>query len=157
MKMQADKHRMERTFAVGDWVYLKLKTYVQTFVAHRTSNKLSYKYFGPYLILQRVGPVADKLQLPPTSHIHHVVHVSQMKKAIPPNTQVNSDAGISCLLLGSQVEPLKIVHQKMCKVGNKLAPMVQVQWSKLPASWMTWEHWNAVKPHLPDVGAHCSG
>jgi hypothetical protein len=27
MKNQADKHRSEREFSVGDWVYLKLQPY----------------------------------------------------------------------------------------------------------------------------------
>lgn len=29
MKMQADKNRVERSFQVGDWVYVKLQPYVQ--------------------------------------------------------------------------------------------------------------------------------
>jgi hypothetical protein len=61
MKMQADKHRSERTFQVGDSVYLRLQPYVQSSVAERSSQKLSFKYFGPYLVLQRVGQVAYKL------------------------------------------------------------------------------------------------
>jgi transposase InsO family protein len=61
MKLQVDKHRSERSFAVGDWVYVKLQPYVQMIVARRSNHKLSYKYFGPYLIIQKVGEVAYKL------------------------------------------------------------------------------------------------
>jgi hypothetical protein len=33
MKSQADKHRTERSFEVGDQVWLKLQPYAQSFVA----------------------------------------------------------------------------------------------------------------------------
>jgi hypothetical protein len=56
-------------------VYLRLQPYVQTSVALRSSHKLSFRYFGPYKILQHVGQVAYKLELPPDARIHPVVHV----------------------------------------------------------------------------------
>lgn len=91
MKHQADKHRQERVFQVGDWVYLKLQPHVQHSVARRKNHKLGFKYFGPYLITQRVGSVAYKLQLPARSQIHPVIHVSQLKKALPPTIDVSAD------------------------------------------------------------------
>lgn len=55
MKHQADKNRAERVFQVGNKVYLKLQQYVQSSVATRANHNLSYKYFGPYEVLQKVG------------------------------------------------------------------------------------------------------
>ena len=63
MKQQADKHRTEREFAVGDKVFLKLQPYIQVSVARRPHQKLAFHYYGPYTILQRVGTVAYKLDL----------------------------------------------------------------------------------------------
>lgn len=63
MKHQADKHRTEREFAVGEQVFLKLQPYIQTSVARRPHQKLAFRYYGPYTILQRVGSVAYKLAL----------------------------------------------------------------------------------------------
>jgi hypothetical protein len=81
MKQHADKKRMERSFAVGDWVYLKLQPYIQVSVARRSTQKLGFKFFGPYQILSRVGNVSYKLKLPDSSCIHPVIHVSQLKKS----------------------------------------------------------------------------
>jgi hypothetical protein len=79
MKHQADKHRSERSFSVGDWVFLKLQPYVQSSLARRAHQKLSFRFFGPYKILERVGAAAYKLALPSSSSIHPVFHVSQLK------------------------------------------------------------------------------
>lgn len=61
MKHQADKKRSERSFSVGDYVYLKLQPYVQSSLAPRAHQKLSFRYFGPHKILDKIGAVAYKL------------------------------------------------------------------------------------------------
>jgi hypothetical protein len=76
MKKQANKNRSERKFKVGDMVFLKLQPYVQSSLAHRSNLKLSFKFFGPFKVLARVGYVAYKLELPSTAAIHPVFHVS---------------------------------------------------------------------------------
>jgi hypothetical protein len=59
MKLQADKSRSERCFAVGDLVFLKLQPYVQSSLTRRSNQKLNFKYFGHFAMLQRVGSVAS--------------------------------------------------------------------------------------------------
>jgi hypothetical protein len=43
---------------VGDWVFLKIQPYVQSSLSHRTNQKLAFKFFSPFQIVQKIGPVA---------------------------------------------------------------------------------------------------
>lgn len=51
MKLYVDKHRTEREFAMGDWVYLKLQPYKQRSMKQRHLGKLSPRYYSPFQIL----------------------------------------------------------------------------------------------------------
>jgi len=76
MKKQADKFHPKRQFAVGDFVYLKLQPYIQSSVSRRAYQNLAFKFFGPYRVLERVGKVAYRLELPTSASVHPVFHVS---------------------------------------------------------------------------------
>lgn len=72
MKYFADAKKVERSFEVGDTVYLKLQPFRQNSVVLRKNLKLTSKYYGPFKILARIGKVAYQLQLPEGSKIHDV-------------------------------------------------------------------------------------
>jgi hypothetical protein len=55
MKHQANKGCSERVFSVGDMVFLKLQPYVQSSLMHRANHKMSFRFFGPYKILEKIG------------------------------------------------------------------------------------------------------
>jgi len=82
MKKYADQHRSERHFEVNDWVFVKLQPYIQSSLSQRANQKLSFKFFGPYRVLARVGTMAYQLELPASSSVHPVFHVSQLKKSV---------------------------------------------------------------------------
>ena len=72
MNLYADRKRKERSFEVGEWVYLRLYPYRHSSMALRQNLNLSPQFFGPFQIIQRVGEVAYKLKLPKTSKFHPV-------------------------------------------------------------------------------------
>jgi hypothetical protein len=82
MKHQPYKHRSEHEFNIGDWVFLCLQPYRQISIQVRSSMKLSPRFYGPYKVLECIGPIAYRLDLPPDSEIHPVFHVSCMRKKL---------------------------------------------------------------------------
>ena len=69
----ANRHRREIDLEVGQQVWLATK-HLPLRVGTR---KLAAIWAGPYTILDRVGPVAFRLQLPEDWGVHNVFHVSQ--------------------------------------------------------------------------------
>lgn len=53
MKKFVDKSRIERSFDVGEKVLLKLQHYKQSTARGAMPHKLSSRYFGPYLIVEK--------------------------------------------------------------------------------------------------------
>jgi hypothetical protein len=109
MKLQTDNKRLERHFQVGELVLLKLQPYTQSSVARRPRPKLAFKYYGPYVMLEKIGSVAYKLELPDTSQIHPVFHVSQLKPYTPNHRPVFSELPSVPILDMAEVElPRKV-------------------------------------------------
>lgn len=57
----ADQKCTNMQFQVGEQVLLKLQPYTQTTIASRPYPKLSFKYFGPYKVIERIGEVAYRI------------------------------------------------------------------------------------------------
>ena len=76
MKKNADRKRMDIEFNKGDMVLVKLQPYRQNSVALRRNQKLRMRYFGPFPIIKKVGPIAYKLLPPYHVKTHHVFHYS---------------------------------------------------------------------------------
>jgi hypothetical protein len=148
MKNQADKHRTERHFAEGDWVYLKVHPYVVTSVADQGTRKLALRFYGPFQVLKKVGKVAYKLALPETSKIHLVIHVSQLKKAVGKNTVVEDN-----LPEVKSPEPyLEIILGTRWRKQDNGAPRQQVliRWQGLSDALATWEDQEELELKFPE-------
>lgn len=150
MKHQADKRRSERSFQVGDFVYLRLQPYVQTSLAPRSHHKLCFKYFGPFKILSKIGAVAYKLELPPSSNIHPVFHVSLLKSAPPSPSLLGKVLPDSEDML--QI-PERVLQTRLHQRGQAVVPQVLIKWSGLDEDLATWEDKEALHQRFPGAPA----
>lgn len=61
---------------MGDWVFLKLHPFQQQSIRSTIQTKLSSKYYGPFLVMEKVGNLAYKLDLPARSLVHPILNIS---------------------------------------------------------------------------------
>ena len=149
MKAQADKHRSDRSFKVGDWVWLKLQPYRQTSVSKRVNQKLAKKYYRPFQIESVIGKVAYKLKIPDV-HVHKVFHVSLLKPfyGTPPllvSLPEWMSKGNSILLV-----PRALLQKCVRKVQNAVQIQYLVKWLHLPDHEATWEVAEQFLQRFPD-------
>jgi hypothetical protein len=153
MKQLADEKRQDYSFSVGDQVLLKLQPYTQSTVASRPYPKLSYKYYGPYTILERIGSVAYRLQLTEGALIHNVFHISQLKPFSTDYTPVyDSLPQVTDLTVADTVLEA-VLDRRLVKKGNTAIPQVKLTWTGLPSTATTWEDYHVVKKRFPEAPA----
>nr|GEU35958.1 putative reverse transcriptase domain-containing protein [Tanacetum cinerariifolium] len=69
-------------FQVRDRVMLKVSPY-KGVIRFEKQRKLNPQYIGPFITLERIGPVAYKLELPKElSNIHNTFYISNLKKCL---------------------------------------------------------------------------
>lgn len=149
-KKQVDQHRTERSFEVGDVVHLKHPPYAQSSVANRPCAKLAYKYFGPFTVIDKIGKLAYKLELPADSKIHPVFHVSQLMPFTPNYTPVFSELPRPPDLAGHDDEPVEILERRMVKRGNSTLVQVKVRW-RYDETATTWEDYDTLRRRFPQA------
>ena len=128
-----NKHRALE-FSVGDWVWLRLLHRPTQALVPGRRGKLGPKYAGPFKVLERIGTVAYRLQLPEGARIHDVFHVSVLKplRGPPPST-------VPALPPLRHGRPLLRPERVLRASLRRGAWHVLVQWVDLPVSDSTWE------------------
>ena len=150
MKQHADSKRHHDEFAIGDFVFLKLRPYRQKSLAHRKFEKLAARYYGPFKVVQRVGQVAYKLELPASSTIHPVFHISQLRRA---RGQSYSSTELPAHISGDlemQVEPEALLGVRPKHQGKAGELEVLLKWKALPEFEATWEDFQLLQQRFPE-------
>ncbi|GJY14999.1 transposon Tf2-1 polyprotein [Tanacetum coccineum] len=136
---------MEKEFDIGDWVYLKLQPYRQQTLSTRASPKLSRRFFGPYKILDRIGKVAYKLELPQSSKIHPVFHVSLLKQSF--GNIASNKGNIEAFNVGAvSFLPEAVLDRK---IGSDGEEQLLIQWENRPLEESTWEDKSVLQQQFP--------
>ncbi|CAH9076384.1 unnamed protein product [Cuscuta epithymum] len=147
MATQANKHRRDVTFQVGDKVFLKVRPHRQTTLFRQPHNKLSAKFYGPFLIEARIGPTAYRLALPPTSRIHPVFHTSQLRRVVRDHPVESNLPESLELPVGPIFEPEEILATR--KKNDKDEELL-VKWAGQSTDDATWMDKARFRGQFPD-------
>ncbi|XP_071939936.1 uncharacterized protein [Coffea arabica] len=150
MKHYADQHRTERSFSVGDWVFLKLQPYRQQTIALRKWLKLSAKYYGPFQVEEKIGAVAYRLKLPSEARLHLVFHVSLLKKKLGPLHSSSSN-----LLELDEYDQCPLKPETILKrraIMHEGRPVIQflIKWNHLSYDEASWEDKTFIENQFPE-------
>ena len=71
--------RIDILYEIGEKVFLKVSPWKKV-MRFGKKGKLSPRFISPYEVIEKVGPVAYRLALPPDlEKIHNVFHVSMLR------------------------------------------------------------------------------
>ncbi|GJU11239.1 putative reverse transcriptase domain-containing protein [Tanacetum coccineum] len=126
-KSYADVRRKPMEFNVGDMVMLKVSPW-KGVIRFGKRGKLSPRYVGPFKIIERIGPVAYRLELPEKLRgIHNTFHVSNLKKCLAdenlviPLEEIQLDDKLHFI-----EEPVEIMDREVKQLKQSRIPIVKV-------------------------------
>ncbi|GKC62697.1 putative reverse transcriptase domain-containing protein [Tanacetum coccineum] len=151
-KSYADLKRKPMEFQVGDKVMLKVSPW-KGVVRFGKRGKLNPRYVGPFKVLEKVGSVAYKLELPEElSRVHNTFHVSNLKKC-------HADEPLAVPLDGLHFddklqfveEPVEIMDREVKRLKRSRIPLVKVRWNSRRGPEFTWEREDQFRKKYPHL------
>ena len=116
-------------------------------------GKLSPHYIRPFEIVERIGPVDYRLDLPEElSQVHNVFHIPMLRKYISDPSHVLETPEIELRDdLSYEEQPVQIVGKEEKELLNKTISLVKVLWTNHLVEEATWEREDQMQiqyPHL---------
>ncbi|KAL4039223.1 hypothetical protein IC575_002872 [Cucumis melo] len=151
-KSYADVRRKDLEFEIGDKVFLKVAP-MRGVLRFERRRKLSPRFVGPFEILERIGPVAYRLALPPSlSTVHDVFHVSMLRKYVPDASNVVDYEPLEIdENLSYTEQPVEVLAREVKTLRNKEIPLVKVLWRNHRVEEATWEREDDMRSRYPEL------
>ncbi|GJT55296.1 putative reverse transcriptase domain-containing protein [Tanacetum coccineum] len=116
-------------------------------------GKLNPRYVGPFKVIERVGTVAYKLELPQQlSRVHNTFHVSNLKKCLSDESLV---IPLEELCVDDKLhfveEPVELIDHKIKQLKRSRIPIIKVRWNSKRGPEFTWECEDQFKQKYPHL------
>ncbi|KAA0061277.1 pol protein [Cucumis melo var. makuwa] len=151
-KRYTDVRRKDLEFAVGDMVFLKVAP-IKGVLRFEKKGKLSPRFVGPFEVLERIGPVAYRLALPPSlSTVHDVFHVSMLRKYVADPMHVVDFGPLQISEdLSFEEQPIESLAREVKKLHNREISLVKVLWQNHGVEEAIWEREEDMRAQYPEL------
>nr|GEX90601.1 putative reverse transcriptase domain-containing protein [Tanacetum cinerariifolium] len=149
---EADVRRKPLEFQVGDRVMLKVSPW-KGVVLFGKRGKLNPRYIGPFKVLDKLGTVAYRLELPKKlSRVHSIFYVSNLKKCL-------SDEPLAISLdevhiddkLRFVEEPVEVMDREVKRLKQSRIPIIKVRWNTRRGPEFTLEREDQFRKKYPQL------
>ncbi|GJU67245.1 putative reverse transcriptase domain-containing protein [Tanacetum coccineum] len=149
-KSYADKRIKPLKFSIGDYFLLRVSPW-KGVVRFGKKGKLAPRFVGPFEIVEKVVPVAYRLDLPEELNgVHDTFHVSNLKKCLAdPTLQVPLDEIRVDAKLNFMEEPVEILEREFKKLKRSRIAIVNVRWNSKRGPEFTWEREDQMNIEVP--------